>query len=295
MRIQLTILFIFLFFMAEQADARERIYYYGTNGRQLSSVEEAELKKEVKVISGSRYRVRIHVLSEDGWIRVRTERIRTGEDGIQRIRYREGTFFPKKYERHFIGPDEGIYSFEEKKGGNLIRSGHTSSIVPLHLEGRVTEYHRNRAVKSESVYSDNMLVSNRNFNPDSTEYIHNVFYSTDTPALYNNGNEFFQRFVNTRLEKYGLPVHDIRDQVIIGAVVMESGELAGVQVLEGNVESVNEFFRRTIELLPGNWEPARLNGEPVRCFIQFPFNININVSSIKFLQLSRDGQLFWHH
>jgi hypothetical protein len=294
MRITLTIFLAFLFLLSEPAAAREW-FYYGANGRQVNSVEEAVMKKEVRAVSGSRYRVRIHVLAENEWRRLRTERIRTGEDGIHRIRYRERSLLPGRYERHFSDPDGDIYYFEEKKGGDLIRSGHTTSLIPIHLEGRVTEYHANGAVKSESEYRNNMLVSNRNYNPDGSEYIHNVFYFTDTPALYNNGNEFFKRFVNTRLAKYDLPVHDVSDLVIIGAVVMESGELAGVKVLEGKVQSVNEFFKSTIELLPGDWEPARLNGEPVRCFIRFPFNINKNASSIQFLQLSKDGQLFWHH
>jgi hypothetical protein len=293
MRITLTILILLLFSPAP-AGAREW-FYYGPNGKQVNSIEQAVMKKEVRQISGTRFSIRIHVLSEDQWRRARTERIRETDEGLYTVRYRERQLLPGSYELHFDGPDGDIYSFEEKKGGRTVRSGHASSLVPLHLEGRVIDYHQNGAVKSEAVYMENMLVSNRNYNPDGTEYIHNVFYSTDTPALYRNGNEYFRKFVNSRLAVHDLPLHDISDLVIIGAVVMETGELAGVHVLEGRGKGVNEFFRKTIELLPGSWEPAKLNGEPVRSFIRFPFNINKTSSSIQYLDFSKDGQIFWHH
>ena len=126
------------------------------------------------------------------------------------------------------------------------------------------------------------------FLPDNSD----IFYSTDQPPAYTYGNEFFRKFVMSRLEKIELP--EMQDVIIIGAVVMETGELTGVKVLEGNVPSVNAFFRQTVEMLPGKWEPAQLNGETVRSFIQIPFNLNKNLSEIRYLHLSKDGQLFWH-
>jgi hypothetical protein len=292
MRITLSLLLLLLF-SSVPAIAREW-FYYGPNGRQVDSPEKAVMKKEVR-ISGSRYRVRIHVLSDDQWTRARTERIRESDDGIYTIRYRERKLLPVKYEIHFEERDGDVYYFEEKQGGRTVRTGYASSIVPLHLEGKVIDYHGNGSIKSEAVYSENMLVSNRNYNPDGTEYIHDVFYSTETPALYRNGNEYFRKFVNSRLAVHDLRLQDVSDLVIIGAVVMETGELAGVHVLEGRGKGVNEFFRRTIELLPGGWEPAKLNGEPVRSFIRFPFNINKTSSQIQYLDISKDGQLFWHY
>ena len=292
---QIHIITFMLLFLCGSLSGSEQVYYYGANDRKVGSADEALLKKEVRKITGSRYRLRILVPSDEGWQRIRTERIRIQDDSTQRIRYREGTLFPRSYERQIKNAGTDIYYFEEKRRGEIIRSGYTSSLLPVHLEGKVIEYYPGGNIKSESEYKDNMLVSNRNYNPDGTEYIHDVFYSTDQPALYSQGNENFQRFVNARMAKYGLPVHEIHDQVIIGAVVMESGELSGVRILEGNVALVNEFFRETIEMLPGKWEPAKLNGEPVRCLIRFPFNINKNASSLKYLQLSKDGQLFWHH
>ncbi len=292
MKPQLTI-FIFIFlFMSGFINAREPVYYYGVNGKLIDEPGRALLKKKVKKISGSRYRVHISIMSDEGFRRTRSETIRIQENGIQKIRYRDGTLFPRRYERFTEKADTGIYRFKEKKSGEIMRTGYTSSLVPVHLEGEVIEYYPDGNIKSVSVYNDNMLVSNKNYNPDGTEYIHNIFYSTDQPATYSYGDEFFRKFVMSRLEKIEFP--EMYDVIVIGAVVMETGELSGVKVLEGHVQSVNAFFKQTIEMLPGKWEPAQLNGETVRSFIQIPFNINKNLSEIRYLHLSKDGQLFWH-
>lgn len=292
MKAQLTILIFIFLFMFGFINAREPVYYYGVNGKLVNEPDRALHRKTVKKISDTRYRIKVSAMSDEGFRLTRTERIRIQEEGLQKIRYREGTLFPRRYERFTEKADTGIYRFEEKRSGNIMRTGYTSSLVPVHLEGEVIEYYPGGKIKSVSVYNDNMLVSNKNYNEDGTEYIHDIFYSTDQPPAYTYGNEFFRKFVMSRLEKIELP--EMQDVIIIGAVVMETGELTGVKVLEGNVPSVNAFFRQTVEMLPGKWEPAQLNGETVRSFIQIPFNLNKNLSEIRYLHLSKDGQLFWH-
>ena len=273
-------------------NAQDSVYFYGANGRLVSENDEPLLKKSVRQTSENRYRVRHSSMTDEDWVRFKTERIRLHEDGLQKIRYWEDTWIPRKSERITEKTGTDLYSFEERKSGELTRTGNTRSLIPIHLEGRVVEYHSNGNIRSESEYEDNMLVSNRNYNPDGTEYIHNIFYTTDKPANYNYGDEFFRKFVMSRVERVDFP--EINDRVVIGAVVLESGELSGVKVLEGSLASVNAFFKETVEALPGGWNPAILNGEPVRSFIQIPFNISKNLSSIRYLKLSNDGQIFWH-
>lgn len=189
---------------------------------------------------------------------------------------------------------EDLYYFEEMKSGKITREGFSKSTTPLHLDGKITEYYPNGEVKSESIYSDNRLISNMNFYPDGTEYIHNIFYSVDQPPRYLYGLSAFKNFVMGRIAEVELPIHEINDKVVIGAVVMENGELAGIRVLEGKIPSVNSFFAETMKSLPGKWEPARLNGEVVRCFIEIPFNLSNELSTMQYLEFSKDGQqLFW--
>ena len=284
-------IFIFLFFCV-LINAQESAFFYGANGRQVEAAEKALLQKRVEKINESRYRISVSVLTGEEWEEIRTERIRMKNDGILKVRYREGTLFPRSYEVSTRQVNEGLYYFEEKKSGDIFRSGYTSSLVPLHLEGKVVEYYPGGKIRSESEYNDNMLVSNKNYYPDGTEYVHDIFYSTDEPALYSLGNDFFQKFVNARLAKHDIPVGEINDQVVIGAVVMESGELEGVHILEGFSSHINEFFRETVELLPGKWAPAKLNGEPVRSFVRFPFNFKNNDRSVHHMEMTNDGQFF---
>ena len=106
-----------------------------------------------------------------------------------------------KFTRSFEPVGSGVYYFEERRRDKLLRSGYSSSHIPLSLEGEVREYYPDGTLKSESVYHQNMLVSNRNYNPDGTEYIHDIFYSTDQPPFYSKGNMFFRNYIITRINE----------------------------------------------------------------------------------------------
>ncbi|TVR71275.1 MAG: hypothetical protein EA408_09770 [Marinilabiliales bacterium] len=273
-------------------NARDTVYYYGVNGKPVEEPGKAIEKITVTRSSASRYRVQHSLITEKGPQRIRTERIRVTRDGTLKIRYREETVFSKRYMRHIEEVERGLYRFTEERAGQIMRTGYTTSPYHLHLEGEVTEYYPGGAIKSISTYNNNLLVSNRNYYPDGTEYIHDIFYSTDQPATYSFGDEFFRRFVMSRVEQVDLP--EMNQRIIIGAVVMENGELSGIRVLEGSVPSVNTFFRETIEMLPGQWEPARLQGETVRSFIQIPFNLSSSRAELRYLHLTKNGQLLFH-
>ena len=274
--------------------AQDSVYYYGVNNKLLLSSEGAQFSKTVKQVTRSCYRIKVRKKTGDSWELTRKDRIRTGKDGLQKIWRTEQTLFPRTFERSMKNIHEGLYYFEESKSGKVTREGFSKGLIPLHFEGKIIEYYPSGKVKSKSDYSDNMLVSNMNYNPDGSEYIHNVFYSVDQSPGYLYGTAAFKDFVMARIAEVELPVHEINDEVVIGAVVMETGELAGIKVLKGKVPSVNSFLAETMQLLPGKWEPAQLNGEAVRYFIEIPFNFNNELSRFQFLEFSKDGQqLFW--
>lgn len=274
--------------------ARDTVYYYGVNNRLLPSSEGARSSTSVKQVTGSCYRVTERIKTGIEWELKRKDRIRTGKDGKQKIWRNEQTFFPRTFERSMKNIHEDLYYFEERKSGKVTREGFSKSKIPLHLEGKIIVYHPNGNIKSESVYADNRLVSNRNFYPDGSEYIHDVFYSVDKSPQYQYGAPLFKEFVMARIAEAELPVHEINDEVVIGAVVMETGELAGIKVMQGKIPSVNSFLIETMQLLPGKWEPAKLNGVVVRCFIKIPFSFNNELTRFQFLEFSKDGQqLFW--
>jgi hypothetical protein len=75
----------------------------------------------------------------------------------------------------------------------------------------------------------------------------------------------------------------IQDKVVIGWVVMETGNLEGAIALEGKSRQLNQFLANVISNMPGAWQPARLNGVPVRYFMQIP--LNFEVRDVNFQEL----------
>jgi hypothetical protein len=296
MKTRITIFIVCItFLLPVYLSARDTVYYYGANNRLLPSSEDARISRSVKQVTGSCFRFTERIKTSEGWKLKRKDRIRTKKDGVQKIWRTEQTLFPRTFERLTRNIHGDLYYFKESKSGKVIREGYSKSIIPLHLDGKITEYYPNGNVKSESIYTENRLLSNKNFYPDGSEYIHNVFYSVDQPPRYLYGAAVFKQFVMERIAEVELPIHEINDKVVIGAVVMESGELTGIKVLEGKIPSVNSFLAETMELLPGKWEPAQLNGEEVRYFIEIPFNFSNELSTLQYLEFSKDGQqLFWN-
>jgi hypothetical protein len=169
-----------------------------------------------------------------------------------------------------LGPDQ--IKFTETRRDNSMRSGITSRYLPLHLEGEVREFYPNGNLKSISEYSNNQLVSNRNWLSDGTKYVDTVFYSADIEPLFNPGPEFFQSYLLQQLKNSKVDLNQIDDEVVIGWVVMETGQTEGVMALQGRSRQFNKLLVEIIAGMPGIWEPARLDGRPVRYFMSIPLN-----------------------
>ena len=97
-RESLSIIFFILLFSANTV-ARDTVYYYGANGRLAGNPEDARFSKKVKKITRSCYRVKVMKRAGDSWALTRKDRIRTGEDGVQKIWRNEQTFFPRIVQR----------------------------------------------------------------------------------------------------------------------------------------------------------------------------------------------------
>lgn len=277
------------------ATGQDAVYHYGVNGKILENDEGARLRKRIwKTPTG--YREKIYTRQDGDWMWIRTEKTIVFKSGKQNVRYRHETLLPKFYLRYAGKPENGIYSFRIEKQGVTLSTGTATSLFPLHLDGRVTEFYSKDQVRSESVYKDNELVSNKNYNEDGSDYIHDVFYSADRQPLYGPGQKALQNYLMALMVKEKLPMHEIQDEVLVGGVVLETGQLTGIRIMKGKVESVNDFFRSTFESLPGEWEPAVLNGKKVRYFITFPVNFINQVPSLQHLELTPGGgQLLWHY
>lgn len=269
----------------------QTVYYYGVNSRPVEFAEDARMKKELRQKSEIRYFLKTSVVSNsdkknDGWLITEKEKIRIGKDGILYIRKNAENYFSKKIHREMIKREDGIYEFSESDEGKVLRTGFSSRYLPLHLEGRVTEYHSNGKVKSISQYSNNQLISNQNWLKNGDKYIDSIFFSADREPEYKMGPDFFHKYILQNLYNSDIDLTQIQDMVEVAWVIMENGEMDGVFILSGSYQELNQILVKTIAEMPGEWQPAILDGKAVRYFITVPLNFSHLASRFQDLELS---------
>jgi hypothetical protein len=263
---------LIVFFSALHCSGQE-IYYYGANMKPLNSENEALLVKEVTKKSDKKYVIETRVLVSSAWVDAEQQKIRIDKDGTLRIRTKDERIFPRRIFRTISRSVPGQYAFEETAKKQKIRSGTSSNFLPLLLEGYVTEYHNNDIEKSVSIYENNQLQSNQNWRPDGSPYIDSIFYSTDKEPVYRPGVANFHSSLLQQLGEAKINLDEFDDDVVIGWVVMETGQIDGVIPLKGKSEELNQILVESIARIPGHWEPAVLNGKPVRYFMSIPLTI----------------------
>ncbi|MFC2111633.1 hypothetical protein ACFLTA_00045 [Bacteroidota bacterium] len=288
------ILLIIFVFSGISGNCQDITYYYGVNDKIVSSIEEARNYKEVKKQSDKRYRIKTYSLINDEWILNNVERARKNNMGIYQFRYRQNTFFPRFFKREVHAENSDIIQFAERNRKTPLREGSSLSEIPLQLDGKVTEYHKDGSLKSESIYNDNQLVSNKYWRKDGTLLIENLFFNVDKSPRYLLGDKYLKDYIIHKIAEEKLPVTEIQDELLIGWVVTEQGTVGSVVILMGRVESVNNFFLNTISSLPGEWEPAVLNGQKVNYFITMPVNFTNAVPIVQNISLT-GGMLMWDY
>jgi hypothetical protein len=250
----------------------QEFYYYGVNSRPLEDTASAITLIEVVRKSDRKVVIRTSRKAADKWIKVSKEKIRALNDREWQVYFQAEKLFSKKFYREYIESGPGNFFFKEYTALNTLRQGQTSRLFPLHLEGTLTDYYPNGKVKSISEYKNNQLVSNQNWLSDGTHYIDSIFYSADREPEFQHGNEFFKQYLLQNLSKSGWDLTQIQDQIVIGWVVMETGEMEGAVALQGKSDQLNDYLVKTVTEMPGKWQPATIDGIPVRYFMSIPVN-----------------------
>lgn len=265
-------------------------YYYTSNSRQVELADDAIMMKEVKTKSDTRYLIKTSILSDGGkdgkWTMSEQEKISIENDGTLLIKKNGEGYFPSKTYRKMTRIEPGLYEFSESDLTKVRRTGFSSRYLPLHLEGLITEYHANGEVKSLSRYKNNQLISNQNWLSNGDSYIDTIFYSADSEPEYKLGPKFFHTYILENLYNSDIDINQITDVVEVAWVVMEDGSMDGVITLKGRSLQLNQFLVNTIAALPGDWQPAMLNGKAVRYFISVPLNFEQLEVSFQDLELS---------
>jgi len=173
---------------------------------------------------------------------------------------------------------EGLFSFTQTKEGKLFRTGFTKSMIPLNLQGQVKEYYPNGNLKSESIYKNNELISNKNWNKDGSKYIDNIFYSVNKQPEYFAGNEAITQSIMKAYEDYKIDFFKITGKLVIGFVILEDGTTTGFRIEQGIHPGLDTLTMNSLEALNGKWTPALLNGEKVKFYKTFPVNLEVDES-----------------
>ena len=252
------------------------IFYYGPNERPVDSPEEALFSKEIIKKSDKKYQQINRFKTQDTWAVSERYRINVHADGELKIRIKDDRFLPTKITRTITKSEPGLYYFEEKWKDITQRTGNSSRFLPLHLEGQVSEYHKNGNKRSVTMFRDNQIMYNQNWLPDGTPYIDSIYYSADQNPVFVPGQEYFREFLMQQLINSQINLEEYDDDVIIGWTVMENGVIDGVVAIQGKSKILNQTLVDIIAQLPGKWEPAVLDGDPVRYFMSIPLNIRHN-------------------
>lgn len=286
-----TVFLVILLLMAPPAFSQKlALRYIGANGK-ITDMEHAV--KIEKIIPKSHDRFYIQTLVQNGskWEKATTDKYKQINDSTYRIN-ESNPEFKGVIVRTFVKLPNQQFRFRDEIKNKLVREGTAKSITPLLLHGEVTEYYKNGNKKSVSVFENNQLVSNKNWNENGEKYIDNIFYSVDVYPTFIPGTQVINKRLINAFKGAGIDVTSISGTLIIGFVVNENGKTEGVKVLKGLGQSVNTVAYDTFVNMKGDWTPAKLNNQPVKYFQVFPINFIQKTQSLEFAEL-RGNTLHW--
>lgn len=269
---------------------KESVIFIGPNGK-ITTLEHAIKMEKINTKSPHKTTVQTLLLKDSKWEKITTDQYKLVNDSTYRISENSADFTGKIYRRFVLQPDQ-LYHFKDRLRGKVVREGTAKSIVPLLLQGEVTEHYKNGQVKSISQYSNNELVSNKNWNDNGDKYIDNIFYSVDTDPTFQPGANVIKQRVLNAFKTSGIDITSISGSLIVGFVVMESGKIEGVKILKGLGPTINNVAYETFANLKGDWTPAKLNNQTVRYFQVFPINFIYKTQSFEFAEM-RGNTLHW--
>jgi hypothetical protein len=282
------ILFMILpFFVAGQKNS---VMYFGPNGK-MEPGENQLIKKEIQHRSKRNVRIATYKMEENSWKLLFSERITVKNPQTHNIRIK-GDFFRERITRSFEKQPGSVFKFTDKQGETVKRTGYTLSKIPLIFHGEVTEFYSGGQKKSVSVYENNELVSNQNWTEEGDEYINDVFYSVNREPRYKPGTVRFHQHVLKTFQESNLDISQLEGRLVVGFVVMENGEIDGVRIEQGMGRELNDLALQAIYSLPGEWQPAQLNGDDVRYYQLFPINFIYHQFDFDYLEM-RGSMLYW--
>ncbi|HKJ79015.1 MAG TPA: energy transducer TonB [Prolixibacteraceae bacterium] len=259
-------------------------YYFGVNGR-ICDVKKPEVKKDIAYISDGTIRIETSNFKDEKWILVSSEKMKIVDENEYNIHIK-GALFSGRVVRTFEKLENNKYKFTDRIKRRVIRTGETSTRIPLIFNGEVIEYYKNGIKKSVSIYKDNRLVSNKNWLKSGDPYIDDVFYSVDKEPFYRMGISIIHANLRNAFINSSIDISQLNGRIIVGFIVMEDGSIDGIRIEEGLNQKLNEVALNAFLKFRVGWQPAQLNGNDVRYYQLFPINFINKEKKFEFTKLN---------
>lgn len=268
----------------------DSVYYFGVNGK-IKDVVKEDIMKKVDYRRGNKIQVKTYKNSETGWQPIYTEKIKVVSDSVFEIKMK-GDEFAGKFTRVFTSTDHG-FSFTDRLSNDIVkRTGTTKQMVPLLLDGFVTENYNTGKIKSVTEYHNNELVSNQNWLPDGTKLPDNIYYSVDIEPRYEPGMNFIYQQIRKAISDSKFDLQTVEGKMVVGLVITKEGKINGVQIVKGISQVLNGILIDAFGKIEGSWIPAKLNNQNVNFFQMIPINFIYTKYDFDYLEMDR-GMMYW--
>jgi hypothetical protein len=269
----------------------DKVTWFGPNG-EMNAGDNPVLKKEIKYRGKNRVRINTEKAADDGsWTFLFAERITKKGPDLFQIKIK-GQAFKEQIVRRFEPQSDGTFKFTDLQNNQVKRTGFTKSKIPLIFHGEVIEYYANGNKKSVSVYENNELISNQNWEENREKYIDNIFYSVEREPRFLRGTKALHDHVLKTFRESEVDLSQMEGRLVVGFVVMENGEIDGIRIERGLGLDLNNLALTAFHTLQGTWQPAWLNGENVRFYQLFPINFIYREFDFDYLEM-RGSMLYW--
>lgn len=275
------------FFVVAQKD---KTIYFDVKGKTATS-DQWIIKKEIDYKTNRKIKVTTIKLTENKEQVLFAERISIIDESTFEIKVK-GKVFSKGIYRKFEKLENGLFKFTDYEGEKIKRFGFTTTKIPLNFQDEVTDFYSNGTKKSVSVYKDNELISNKNWLENGEPYIENIFYFVDEEPLFKGGMGYVHEHILKTFNKSGLDLSRVSGKIKVGFVVKENGRIDGIKIEEGINGTLDNLALQAFRTLLGEWTPAKLNGENVRCFQLFPINFIYTEYDYDYVEMS-GSMLYW--
>lgn len=257
--------------------------YIGINGK-LTTSKNAIYMQKIERKAHKHYKVQTFQHQDAKWEKIYTEHYKKLNDSTWQINA-NGDEIPPVSIRTYTKIADNKWKFKDMVEGQVVRKGEALSVMPLLLDGQVTEYYLGGIKKSVAVYNHNEMVSNENWNEDGQRYVDDIFYSADVYPTYSKGNKALHEHILECYKKSGIDISSVSGNLVVGFVVMQDGTIDGIKLLKGVTNEINKVTLEAFKSLDGNWTPAKLNNKPVKYFQVFPVNFIYRESHIEYAEL----------